>query len=182
MDFYGEPPNRIDLREELHAIIYGRADMVPQGAKIVLRRLTDDHCECWDKLTGGPRQNCSFCKGEGWEFRETEETMVMFAGKAPLFQGGLLGNGQFPFTATGYDDPNKGTAICEYSVFPDYERFLIRKDKAWDRIYELKVDDLGNVVYPQIRTSKWKIVTVTPMRGDFSRVEYFVLGLEKEYL
>jgi hypothetical protein len=181
MDFY-PPTSSIDLREELNAILYGRSDMVPQGRSVVVRRLTDEYCECYDRLNGGPRKDCSFCQGEGFKFTETEEIMFLSAGKAPMYQGGFLGTGAFPLTAVGFDDPSKATAFCEYSVFPDYERYLIRNDKGHDKLFELKISDEGTTQYPQIRTAKWKIINVTPIHGDFGRVEYFVLALDKEYI
>jgi hypothetical protein len=182
MDFYGTSRS-IDMREELRAILFGRMDMTPQGQEIILRRLTDTKCECWDKVTGGTADpNCSFCQGEGYKFYETLETMVLFSGKAPLYLSGYLGTGNFPFSQTGFDDPNKATAVCQYTVFTDYERYVARDDKPLNKLFELKVDDNGRTVYPIVRAGKWKVVNVVPIKGDFGRIEFFVLGLDKEYI
>jgi hypothetical protein len=38
----------IDLREEMRTIIHGRADLVPQGREVILRRILDQKCQaCW---------------------------------------------------------------------------------------------------------------------------------------
>jgi hypothetical protein len=181
MDFF---PIRsgIDLRAELHAILFGRSDIVPQGRQVVIRRMTDTHCVCWDGVTGGPKLPCPYCQGEGYLFTEDIQTVFIISGIAPLYKGGFLGTGEFPFTATGFDDPNKATAYCEYNVFPNYERYNNRSDKYYDKVYELKVNPDGSTLYPLTRAGKWKLLNVTPVHGDFGRVEYFILGLDKEFI
>lgn len=182
MDWFPQIRSNIDLREELKALLYGRVDVVPQGRPMLLRRFTDTPCSCYDQLDGSPVTNCAYCEGEGFIFADTIETMILFPGVAPIYKAGYLGTGRFPFDAIGFEDPSKATAYCEYSVFLNYERYNLPANKRPDKMYELKVDESGTIVYPLVRTAKWKILSVTPMHGDFGRVEYFVLGLDKEYL
>jgi hypothetical protein len=178
--YYPETSN-IDLREELHAIIHGRADMVPQGREFLLRRMTDTPCACYDETDGGGDQNCPYCLGEGWQFTESLETLVLFSGVPPLYKGGYLGTGQFPILPYGYGDPSKAVAYAEYDMFPDYERYTSQKKKVLDKLYELKVDDRGRTVYPLVRAGKWKVVDLSPVHGDHGRIEYFTISLDREF-
>ena len=180
MKFFPDPQN-IDMREEFAAILYGREDVTQQGRLVIHRRILDETClACWDPNTDGSRRpSCSYCQGEGRMFRERKETMVLFPGVAPVYKPGILGTGQYPQSDYGYTDPNRATAYCEYSVFPDYERYTLQQHKSYDKLYELKVNPNGSAILPLIRTAKWKILGVTPIHGDFGRVEYFELGLEK---
>lgn len=181
MNLYPQNSSQIDLREEFAAVLYGRVDIVGQGRQFILRRLSNTPCACWDALNGSPDPNCPFCNGEGYQFSETIETMYLSGGAPPLFKGGFLGTGNFPQEAYGYGDPSKGIAFCEYTVFPDYERYIEQDQKKMDKLFELKVDPDGQTAYPQVKTAKWKVVDLTPMHGDHGRIEYFILALSKEY-
>lgn len=179
---FGDMTN-IDLREEMHAILFGRADLLAQGRPFILRRMTDTKCVCWDSTTGGSKTpNCRYCGGEGYYWTETEHTMWLASGVAPVYKPGFLANGQYPQAQLGYTDPNRGTCYCEYTTFPDYERYTLPANPAPDKLYALKVNDSGARHYPAVRTSKWKILNVTPLHGDFGRIEFFELSLEKEII
>jgi hypothetical protein len=191
MDFYGNMSMVPDIREELHAVIHGRADVTPQGRGVVLRRLSNTPCACWDPVTGGSkRPNCPYCKGEGWQFIETQETMAIYRGVAPVYKPGVLATGQYPQAGMGYTDTNRATAYVEFfrtdgsEVYPNYERYTLQEAKAYDKLYELKVDHEGELVIDLtghfVRTVKWKVLSVVPTHGDHGRIEFFELGLEKE--
>jgi hypothetical protein len=183
MDFYGEIAN-IDLREQLHGVLFGTYDDLPQGIPVILRQLSDTFCSCWDPIAGGSRGHCPYCLGEGYQFTESYQTMKIFAGVAPIYKPGFLQSGDYPINQTGYMDPNRGTAYCEYNVFPNWELALHGDKKAFDKLYELKTDDLGNIesdtASQPVRAVKWRILNVTPLRGDHGRVELFELALEKD--
>lgn len=182
MDFYTDTPN-IDLREELAALLYGRADLTPQGRPFILRQMTDTRCVCWDPSSGGSKTpNCRYCDGETYYWTETEFTMWMAQGVAPIYKPGFLASGQYPQAGLGYTDPNRGTAYCEYNVFPNYERYTLPTNSAPDKLYALKVANDGSRVIPGVRISKWKILNVTPLHGDFGRIEFFELSLDKEII
>ena len=173
----------IDLREEMHAILFGRVDILAQGRPFVLRQMTDTKCVCWDETSGGSKTpNCRFCGGEGYYWTETLWTMWMAQGVAPVYKPGFLANGQYPQSQLGFTDPNRATIYCEYNVFPNYERYTLPTNPAPDKLYALKVDNNGNQVYPPVRISKWKIMNVVPLFGDFGRVEFFELTAEKEII
>lgn len=182
MEFYTDTPN-IDLREEMHAILFGRVDILPQGRPFILRRMTDVHCVCWDPVSGGSKTpDCRYCGGEQYYWTETPFTMWMAQGVAPVYKPGFLANGQYPQSQLGYTDPNRGTCYCEWTVFPDYERYTLPSNPAPDKLYSLKVNADGSEQFPNVRDSKWKIMNVVPLHGDFGRVEFFELTLEKEII
>ena len=82
MDFFSNISANIDLREELHDVIHGSAELSGQGQPLILRRMTDTNCVCWDpKAAGSSRPNCPYCKGEGWEFTETLEIAAIYRGE-----------------------------------------------------------------------------------------------------
>lgn len=183
MDFFA-PGNatNIDLREEMHAVLFGSLDLTSQGKQVLVRRLSDTPCAvCWDPLSAGSRRpDCPYCDGEGYQFTEDIQTMFIARGAAPIYKPGILATGQPLQSMYGYTDPNKATAYCEYYVFPDYERYTLPQHHSYDRMYELKVDLEGNTIYPVIHAAKWKMLSVTPIFGDYGRVEYLELGLEKD--
>jgi hypothetical protein len=181
MDFYPEHNSlEIDLREELHAMLFGRIDLVPQGRPILLYRMTDQTCQaCWNPLTkGSSRPQCPYCQGLGYMYYETLETMILVAGMSPAFKPNTLNSG-YPMAGYGYTDTSKATAFCEYTVYPNYERYTLEQHTNYDILYELKVEPQGGILTPIIKTAKWKVLEVTPVFGDFGRVEYFELSLEK---
>lgn len=178
--FFQDTTN-IDLREEMHAILFGRVDIIAQGRPFILRKMTDDHCVCWDVSSGSSKTpNCRYCDGEGYYWTELQFTMWLASGVAPVYKPGFLANGQYPQAGLGYTDPNRGTAYCEWNVFVDYERYTLPSNQNPDKLYPLKVDPSGAMHTPIVRTAKYKILNVTPLHGDFGRVEFFELSLEKE--
>lgn len=184
MEFYPQMSN-IDLREEMHSILFGSHELVPNGRPLLVRELSDEHCPvCWDEQTGGPKlAHCDYCDGEGYRWFERVIIGYLTDGTQPLYKSGFMANGQYPLGGLGDQDPNRSTCFCEWNTFPNYERYTYKSQKAiGNKLYELKVRDDGGFQprYPLVRTAKWKILTVTPRFGDFGRVEYMELGLEKE--
>jgi hypothetical protein len=182
MNFYSTgDATAIDLRTELHSLIYGRVDITPQGKQVVLRRMLDQTCPtCWDPKAGAStRPDCPYCDGEGFMWSETLENMFIAHGVAPIYKPGILGTGQYPQGDYGYTDPGKASIYAEYSVYPNYEKYTLQVNPAYDKLFELKVDAYGNTVFPHTRSAVWKLLSVTPIFGDYGRVEYFELGAEK---
>jgi hypothetical protein len=193
MDFYSNISNTIDLREEMHAVLHGRADITAQGRQVILRRISDNTCPaCWNETTAGSsRPNCPYCKGEGYQFHETSEIMAIFRGVTPVYKPGVLATGEYPQSSMGYTDENRGTGYVEVfredgsQVYPDYERYTFQTHKSYDKLYELKVDPDGDLARDSktgryIRCLKWKVLSVIPIYGDNGRVEFFELAMEKE--
>jgi hypothetical protein len=72
---------------------------------------------------------------------------------------GNLATGQYPQADTGYLASDRATVFCEYSVFPNYERYTNDQQSRYDMLYELKVAASGRTVSPLVRTAKWEILT-----------------------
>lgn len=183
MDFYGDNlASNIDLRFEFDKILFGGIDVVAQGRQMVLREFTDTPCPyCWDPVTSSARiSNCPYCHGEAYQFTERVVTMALYAGIAPVYKPGVQGTGQYPTADYGTTDPDKASAFARYDTWPNYERFTFPQNAINNKLYELKVDFNGRTVQPLVRAAKWKMLSITPMHGDFGRVEYFECGLEKE--
>lgn len=177
-NYYPEMSN-FDLREEFEQMIMGSFEAPGIGRPVVYRKLSDINCKCWDGLTGSPDPNCIYCGGEGFEFTETL-ILTYIAKNFGSVLGGATQLGQQSQLATpGYFESDKAIAYLSYYNIPDYERYTAPHRKAPDKIYELKVDDFGNLVVPNIRMDKWIIRSLTPHHGDHGRVEFIELGLEK---
>jgi hypothetical protein len=176
----------IDMRVEMHKVLFGGVDMPPQGQYVVLREFNDVPCPaCWDPNGGGTRRsNCSFCQGESYQFTERIVTAGIFAGVAPVYKPAILGSGQYPLAAYGDTDPNRYTGYVEWNVYLNYERYTLPQALTPDKLYQLKVNGDGSLATDgtgqPIRSAKWKILSTTPIRGDNATVAYFELGLIKE--
>ena len=91
-------------------------------------------------------------------------------------------------TPIGITDDSRAVAVMRYSAFPNWERYIKPEHPTYDKLYELKVDEDGELVHVPytsdgyIRAAKWQIRSLAPHRGDYSRVEFFELGLQKEIL
>jgi hypothetical protein len=67
--------------------------------------------------------HCRYCDGEAYMWRERVVKLIVFRGVAPVYKPGNLATGQYPQADFGSVEPDKATVYCEYSVFPDYEKF-----------------------------------------------------------
>jgi hypothetical protein len=129
MDYYGDEAfsSMIDMREELHKVIFGGLDLPAQGIPVVLREFNDQPCPaCWDAAAGGSRlANCVYCQGEGYQFTERIVKMALFAGVAPVYKPSILGSGQYPQADYGYTDPSRYTGYCEWNKLPEEQRLSL---------------------------------------------------------
>ena len=192
MDFYQDISPNIDLRDELHTVLHGSEELAGQGRTVILRRLSNTTCPgCWDPKQGAaPGRTARTARAKGYQFIETRELMALFRGVAPVYKPGVLATGRYPQNSMGYTDMNRCTAYVEVirddgsQVYPDYERYTIQTAKAYDKLYEVKVDPKVEPIIDSsgrfTRTAKWKVLSVVPTHGDNGRVEFWELGLEKE--
>lgn len=180
-DFY-PPATNFDIRDELHSTLHG--DFISQGIgqEILIRRITNEKCVCFNSSNGSPNPACRRCQGEGYMWRETLHTGYIGKNIGSVLSGASSIPNQNQTAAWGTADENRALGYFEYDVFPNYERYMKPEHPTYDKVYELKVDDSGTLVQPVVRTAKWKIRSLTPHRGDGGRVEYFELGLDKESL
>jgi hypothetical protein len=174
------PQNRIfDLREELRTMLYGDQDNPGIGQQVLIRRLLDRHCACWDGLRGSPKPDCRYCQGEGWQFIETANVVYIARNFGSVLNPSSVIMRQQVLAPYGLTDENRALGFAEFDVFPNYERYLKPEHPSYDKVYELKVDADGELIQPVIRTAKWKISSITTHRGDNGAPQYHELGLEK---
>ena len=175
-------PRALDLREELYSILYGGYDSSGVGQQVIVRKLTNEYCVCFNKLTGSPKDDCKFCQGEGYYFREELKVCYISRNFGSVLGSSSVISQQNQVTKEGEADSQKALAFFEFNAFPDYEKYIKVSEKTCDKIYQLKVDNNGKVVFPYIRIAKWEMRSVTPHQGDNSRIEYFEVGLNKANL
>lgn len=179
MNFYPDPQT-FSLRDELHGLFHGTVAEPGIGRPLVVRRLRDEKCGCWNKVSGSPIPGCRYCKGEGYVWTETMNIGYMAKNFGGVLNPSTVISNQNALAAFGVADENRALVYFEYMVFPNYERYLKPQHPSWDSLFEVKVDDDGRPLYPLIRTAKWKIKSVTPHHGDRGAVDYFECGVEKE--
>lgn len=178
-DFYPEAKT-FDLRDEFRGLLYG--DFIQQGIgqKVLIRRIYDQKCVCFNQSSGSANPSCVRCQGEGYLWTETLETGYIGKNIGSVLSGASSIPNQNQTAAWGTADENRALGYFEHSAFPNYERYMRPDHPTYDKIYELKVDDDGEMIQPPVRTAKWKIRSLTPHRGDAGRVEFVECGLDKE--
>ena len=169
-----------DLRFEMHELLYGNYDQAPIGRPLLLRRIKDQKCVCWVSTEGGGDPNCKYCGGEGYLWTETLETGYITRNFGSVQNPATVISQENRLAQLGYEDENRALCFFEYTVFPNYERYLRPDHPSFDSLYELKVDPDGTLTRPVIRTAKWNVRSATPHQGDGGRVEFFELGLDKK--
>lgn len=175
------PNNQVfDLRDELKNIFYGDKTNPGIAQSVLIRRITDKRCVCWDGLQGSPEANCKYCRGEGFLWVETLNSVYVVRNFGGVLNPSSVISRQNFLSNSGYTDDNRALAYAEFDCFPNYERYLSPSHPTYDKLYELKVDANGGLIQPVIRTAKWKMRSVTPHRGDNGKVIYFEIGLESE--
>jgi hypothetical protein len=168
-----------DLREQFEWLMFGNFEDPGVARPAIYRKLTNTPCTCFDKLSGSPDPNCTYCAGEGYLFTE-EVKQVYFAKNF----GSVLGSStqipqQSQLAEYGVTDANRCLGFMFWYDIPDYERYSIPTRPAPDKLFELKVYGDGELDPHLIRTEEWRVRSVTGHHGDNGRVEFFELGLEK---
>ena len=171
----------LDLRDEMDKVLFGSFDECGEGRPLLVRFLQDRHCACWDGATGSPDSGCAWCQGEGYQWYEQERIAFIARNFGSVQNASNVISQQNQLLNYGYSDGQRALAFFRYDAFPNYERYLKPEHPAYDKLYELKVDHAGQVILPHMRVAKWQIRSVTPHQGDFGRVEYFEVGLNKEF-
>ena len=177
--FYPES-RQFDLREEMDNLLFGSFENAPLGAPVIVRRILDQTCACWNGQTGSADPNCKYCQGEGYLWTEDLETAYIVRNFGGVMNPSSVITRENVVTQIGVTMENRALAYMTYRAFPNWERYIKPEHPTYDKLYELKVDEDGNLQYPLIRAAKWQIREVSPHRGDYGRVEYVELGLNKE--
>lgn len=168
----GNARTEIDLRKEFDTLIFGDANNIPHGKKILIRSMRRDadgyatKCVCLEASnTTEPDPDCSYCLGEGYLWDEYWE-----------------------YAYTVHVNADSGLARKYIHVAPglqraDYLVFYIRYDssiKYEDKIIEIKLDLEGAPVIPYIRKNIYKPSTIIELRSDYGRVEFLAVFCKEE--
>ena len=178
-DFYPELAS-FDLREEFEKLLYGSYDGPPIYQTVMVRFIQDEKCACFDANSGSPDALCPWCNGEGFLFDEVLKDCYIARNWGNVLNPSSVIQRQNFLGPYGYTDENRAMAYMDYKAFPRYERYLKPEHPTYDKLYELKVDDNGELSYPLVRVAKWNMKSVTAHHGDWGRIEYFEIGLEKQ--
>ena len=156
----------IDLRQELHELLYGSELEIGKGRVFIVREMRrddDDHlvpCTCRDPLTGESPRNikCNSCKGEGYLWDDntyvgykSEETPVK------RYLGELIEIGDI-------------SSALPYVFFEYYAE--VRKG---DKLIEPKLDTEGRVLSPIQIEAIYSVPWARKIRGDSGRIEFVKL-------
>ena len=171
---------QFDVRDELDKLLLGCYENAPIAQSVLIRRIQDTRCPCWDAGSGSPNSHCAFCQGEGYKWTEDIQLTYMARNFGGVMNPSTVISRQNEVTDYGLTDESRALAYLRYTAFPHYERYLRPDNPTFDKLYELKVEDNGQVSYPWVRAAKWQIRSVTAHHGDWGRVEFFECGLQKE--
>lgn len=166
--FWGQASvdNPADLRTEFEHLIDGHGAFDGIGQILVLRKLSDSFCVCYDRVEGSS-SDCKYCKGESYSWEETYHRAYF----TQTFGRGLAGvRQQHVLEPPGYMDEGKALVYMKVSAAP----------KAGDKIFRVRLNEEGSIYYPIERTEKWKITAVEDKRYDKARLAYYICLCERE--
>jgi len=170
----------LDIRSNFDEFIDGSPMESPKGRPIVHRKITNTPCACWDESRGGGDPNCTYCDGEGFLWSEIF-TVAYFASNFGNVTGAAPAvTRNADLQPLGFVDDSKCVAFMKADAFPDYSSYLNRSRRVYDAVYEVQLNPDGTVFYPLVRAAKWRVNILTPHHGDYGKVEYFELVLEKK--
>jgi hypothetical protein len=154
----------IDLRAELHKILFGDRNHPGEGHKVLIRRM-DSTCPCMLEEKGQkhrePDPKCSVCHGEGYAYSE----FLCTAWRS------LVGSKSGALPASYMATPPGITDIIAHNFFFEYNTEL----KDIDKIIELNLgvngalpSSLGELQ----QREKFKILQLITYRADNGRIEF----------
>jgi hypothetical protein len=162
-------PDNLDLRAELHSILYNEN----RGTSILYRRMQTENqipkrCICWNQRTQEPDIDiqCKYCRGTGYFFNDY---LVV----------GFKSHSQGYATNRGYEDP--GIKHNLFRTFYFEHDFLSLQSgnnldipTTYDKIIEVETDIDGIVSSPLRQLIKYDILSVDSYRLESNgRIEYY---------
>jgi len=121
--FYPEM-QQFDVRDELDKLLLGCYENAPIAQSVLIRRIQDTHCPCWDAGSGSPNSHCAFCQGEGYKWTEDLQLAYMARNFGGVLNPSTVISRQNEVTDYGLTDENRALAYLRYTAFPHYERYL----------------------------------------------------------
>jgi hypothetical protein len=141
----------IDLRSELHRLLFGAADEIPKGKIGLLRRMRKDNnnqmirCPCRNELTDEPDRDyyCRTCNSMGFLW---DEYKIVYYKNNESFK-----------------EDRKGLFYLEYGA--DVTKY--------DFIIEVALNSEGVPLVPVRREAVYDIILADPFRADNGRIEFW---------
>jgi hypothetical protein len=148
----------IDLREEMHKLLYGAPDEIAKGRIGLIRVVRRDvdgnpiKCLCRDSITDEPDEDfyCRTCLGMGFLW---DERKIVY-----------------------YKDDDTLSKKDEVYFYMEY----FENPRSSDWIIELKRDEEGRPIAPLTRELYYKNMKVDAFRSDTGRIEYWRCRAELE--
>lgn len=148
----------LDLRVELHRLLYGAADEEAKGRVGLLRRIRLDangepiRCACRSSLTDEPDKDyyCRFCLGVGYFW---DELKIVYYRNDDSFR-----------KREGKNQEYEGD-----DFFVGHQQVITPRDF----IVVVKLDEDGQPVVPVVRESVFRILSADPFRADNGRIEFY---------
>ena len=155
-----------DLRTEFEHLIDGYGSFDGIGQILVLRKMDTTFCVCYDRVQGSSH-DCKWCSGESYTWVETYHRAYF----TQTFGRGITGVRQeLMLEPPGYMDEGKALTYMKVSAAPS----------PGDKIFRIRLNDVGSVYYPVDRIEKWKITGIEDKRYDKARLAYYICLCERE--
>lgn len=169
---YPHPNLEVDLREELHSLLYGSDCEIPKGQYYILRRMRHENidgplipCVCKSKVTkeGDVDNFCPYCLSEGYLC--DEEWVFGYKVRLRLkrsMDGIIQGR-------SGFIWPEPVYLFLPHHINPCRE----------DRVLAPQIDDAGEIIEPIKLLHYYQIQLVNPLRSDNGRIEFWQVGMRE---
>lgn len=177
------PANQVfNLQEEFDRILVGDELNPGIAQDVLIRRLKDQTCVCWNGKTGSNNPYCRYCNGEGYLWVESPAQCYFVRNFGGVLNPSNVISQSSTVGSYGIQDVNRALAYFRPQTFPNYERYLTPTHPAFDAIYELKVDGQGRTLRPFLKTAKWRLLSFALHRGDNGAPIYVEAGVQKEWI
>lgn len=157
---YRSVPSRkeLDLRDEMHRLLYGATDEIAKGKVGLIRRMREDangrkiQCPCRSKVTHEPDRDffCRYCHGMGYFW---DEHKIVYYKSDSSFSREEGQTREF----------DKAMFYFEWNA----------NMKPTDYIVEVALDKEGRPLQPVQRLKIYDIMSSDPYRADYGRVEFW---------
>jgi len=155
----------LDLRNELHRLLYGASDEISKGKIGLLRRMRADEngelikCPCRNTITNEPSRDffCRYCHGHGYFW---DELKIVY----------YRDDDSFTKKEGNTEEFERDYFYFEYNV----------DIRTSDFIIEVRLDKEGRPYQPVEREKVFNILSADTFRSDNGRVEFWQIRAKEE--
>lgn len=162
----------LDLRDEFLQLIEGGEFVSKMNYFIYRKRRVDKDteetikCSCWNDRAREGRSDCPHCLGKGYLWDE-----YLVEGYKWMEREGQL----------QHEEEFRSRAWKAGRVSSSGEFIAIKFDQdiyPRDEIYQVEMDDNGEIMIPIVDKTHYFISAVRPMRFDYNKVDFQVVSVE----